>query len=358
MRHHRVAAAGDGLLEPFERLAELAALVGVPAEQPRLARVAALAGIGLEGGQVGERRGLCRLVVQEGGDAGPGDVEADRVELGSALRILAPRILSAHGDQALGLIHLDMGHRLLDRGEARAGIAAAVEHGLVEVERVLSRAGRGQRVRDRPDALDVGGIEGARIGAVEGHHLLGVLVRRPDAAAELGPAELARQLLGGLPGRIDRAAGVDRGAQVLEPPGGEEIPERGFLGRARLEAVEVGRFGPARVEPLQPGDLRLHAGGLLLRGVVAEGALVDHAGGRRGLRVDEDGGRAGTVAVDDARGCVAGRGIAGGIAGGTGGRTGGGIRRGASLSGGGSRRGEQEREGEAGPWSHDLRHDG
>ena len=235
-----------------------------------------------------------------------------------------------------------MAHRLLDRGEARPRIRAAVEDRLVEVVGVFARSRRRERVGDDPDALHVGRFEGTGIGAVESDHLLGVLARiilaravllggGLDAAAELRPAQLARQLLRGLPVRFEGAARGDGRAQVGEAPGGEEIPQRRLFGRARLQGVEVGRLGPAGIEPLQPGDLGLHPRGLLLRGVVAQRALVDHAGRDARLGIDHDRGCAGAVAVDEAR-----------------------SRLSAALGGGGTRAGQQQR----GEGDQDFTHDG
>ena len=197
-------------------------------------------------------------------------------------------------------------------------------------------------------------VEGARVGAVEGDDLLegpgvGGLARQGlDARAELGPAQLAPQLLGGLPGRVEGVARGDGGAQVLQAPGGEQVPERRLLGRARLQAVEVRGLGPARIEPLQAGDLRLHPGGLLLRGVVAQRALVDHAGDAGGLGIDHDGRRARAIAVDDPGTLGLGRWARR-------------LTRPLACSLGEGRRGRAEDErGEErqDPGDHDLRHDG
>ncbi|WP_445928378.1 hypothetical protein [Methylobacterium sp. CB376] len=249
-----------------------------------------------QGGEVGRLDPAHRLVVQDGGDAGAGHVEAQRRELVAPVR---GRL--TEGEERLDLADRQGRHRLLDRREAQGGFLLPRQDAPVEARGLAGIAAAGVGFRDEPGDVDVEVAHRLRHRPDPGDHLRpGALAGRGlDLAAQRAAVELAGEVVRGLPAGIARLAGRDRGAQVVEPAGREQVPHRGLLGRARADGIEVRRNLPVRVAAAQAGDLGLDPVGLALGGVEAQRALVDDLGilGRRAVPA-EDHGRAPLVELD------------------------------------------------------------
>nr|WP_203156407.1 hypothetical protein [Methylobacterium aquaticum] len=293
VRHHRVAAPGDGALEPGQGLGQVAALEGVPGHERRLVGIGRRLGIGLEGGEIRRRHRLAGLVVQNRREAGADQVDADRREVVGGDFLAEP---------------VDLGHRQQRQRPQEAGPAL-----------VGARAGDGERTSKQRDRLRRPVGAGESLGGAPGHLRLARFDLRPASfgeAREVVPApglherphlvtqkaagQGAGERPGGCPARLGAGAVGQRRLQGVEAAGIQEIPEALLVLGARLGGPEVGGRRPAREAARQARRFGGDPLGLALGGVVAQRRLVGPGLGRaRGRRTGENEG-------EDQRGAHAG----------------------------------------------------
>ncbi len=278
VRHHRVAAPGDGALEPGQGLGQVAALEGVPGHQSRLVGIGRRLGIGLEGGEIGRVHGLAGLVVQHRRETGTDQVDADRREV-------------VGGD--FGAEPVDLGHRQQRQRPQQAGPAlvgartGSGERPGKQCDRLRHPVGAGERFGRAPDHLRLArfDLRAPPVGEAREVAPAPGLDERPHLVAQKAAGDGADERSGGRPARLGAGALGERLLQGIEAAVLEEVPEGLLVLGARLGGPEVGRRRPAREAARQASRFGGDPLGLALGRVIAECRLVGPGlgggGGRR-----------------------------------------------------------------------------
>jgi hypothetical protein len=204
-----------------------------------------------------------------------------------SMRIAAPvRARTAHGDQRFHVAHAQDGHGFLDRRQALARIVAARQDGAIDRLRI----GHLLRLRidfgDGPKHVDIGIVpaEALVLHEVEDLLHLAVAIEAEDSQAQCLALHLLHEIGGRLPAGLLLHAAIDRGLQLVETIGCEQIPEAALvLAAGRRRVVEILRRLPAGIETLQPVDLDAHTRPLVHGRVIAKRAFVR----RRAIRTDD-----------------------------------------------------------------------
>ena len=185
MGDHRITAALQRQLEPFQRFAEGFRLVIVPGDKAGLVGIAGAARIVLEGFQLRAGHFVFALIVQIGADAHACDVGLDR----------RPFVGAAHGDQRLDIGHAQGRHRLLDGSEAHVRFTVHRQDRFVGLNRVLGLLGFGIGLGDRPEDVDIGlfRIEIVLLERVEKVLQFAAVEQRQNLIAQCLALELLRQ---------------------------------------------------------------------------------------------------------------------------------------------------------------------